>query len=204
MTKAAERRATQRDLLVEAAEHVIAAKGLAGLNSRDLARTIGISNGAVFNLVPDMDELVLRVGSRTLARLGADLAAAETQGDTPQQALVLVAIAYCDFAAASTELWRVLFEHRMAAGRDVPDWAIEDQTNLFLHIYRPLASLFPDLSSRMLEIRARSMFSAVHGLVALGMERKLIAVPVTDLRREVEVVVAALIDGLMRQGAANI
>lgn len=202
--KAAERRASQRDLLVDAAEAVIAGTGLKGLNSRDLARTIGVSNGAVFNLVGDMDELVLRVGARTLARLGAHLAEAGAAGASPKQTLVLVAVAYCDFASANPELWRVLFEHRMAPGREVPDWAIEDQTELFRYIYGPLSLLFPDLSPEMLGVRTRSLFSAVHGMVALGAEQKLIAVPAGELRREVEIVVSALIDGLIGQRNSSV
>ncbi len=41
----------------------MAAGGLAGLKTRELAREIGVANGAVYNLVEDMDELILRVGS---------------------------------------------------------------------------------------------------------------------------------------------
>ena len=67
MSKALERREKFRESLILAAEKSIAAKGLAGLKTRDLARDIGVANGAVYNLVEDMDELILRVGSRTLS-----------------------------------------------------------------------------------------------------------------------------------------
>jgi len=70
MSKALERRAKLREALILAAERSIAAKGLSGLKTRDLAREIGCANGAVYNLVADVDELILRVGSRTLARQG--------------------------------------------------------------------------------------------------------------------------------------
>ncbi|MGH6737701.1 MAG: TetR family transcriptional regulator, partial [Bradyrhizobium sp.] len=65
MSKASERRAKLREALIEAAERAIAAKGLAGLKTRDLAEEIGIANGGVYNLVEDVDELILRVSSRT-------------------------------------------------------------------------------------------------------------------------------------------
>src|ERR1051325_3896482 len=64
MTKILERRAKQLEVLIAAAEKAIASKGLSGLKSRELAARIGVANGAVFNLVDDMDELILRVGSR--------------------------------------------------------------------------------------------------------------------------------------------
>src|SRR6187455_2738824 len=80
MSKALERRAKLRESLILAGERRIATGGLAGLKTRDLARDIGVANGAVYNLVEDMDELILRVGSHTLGRLDAALTAAEAQG----------------------------------------------------------------------------------------------------------------------------
>ncbi len=43
---------------------------------------------------------------------------------------------------------------------------------------------------------ARSLFSAVHGMVLLGLEQKLIAVPVDELRKEIATIVGAMVDGL--------
>jgi AcrR family transcriptional regulator len=197
MSKALERRAKLREALIEAAERAMAAKGLAGLKTRDLAEEIGIANGGVYNLVEDVDELILRVGSRTLARLDASLSLAEIGGQTsPRETLVRIAVAYCDFAAENLELWRALFEHRMQPGKAVPDWAINEQMELFRHIYKPLAVLFPQRTPAQLGITARSLFSAVHGMVMLGLEQKLVAVPINALRSEITTLVRAMIDGL--------
>jgi AcrR family transcriptional regulator len=197
MSKALERRAKLREALILAAEKSIAAKGLAGLKTRDLARDIGVANGAVYNLVEDVDELILRVGSRTLMRLDTALTAAESKGPAaPDQILMRIALAYCDFAAANLELWRALFEHRMERGKPIPEWAIEEQMNLFRHIYHPLAALFPNRSPEELSVTARSLFSSVHGMVSLGLEQKLIAVPLAVLRREIATIVKAMITGL--------
>jgi len=192
-----ERRDRLRDALIGAAEQTIAAKGLAGLKSRDLARDIGCSNGAVFNLVESMDELVLRIGSRTLAKLDAALSAAEGgAAHTPGETLVRIADAYCDFAAQNLELWRALFEHRMEPGRAIPDWVIAEQMHLFRHIHQPLVALFPLRTPAELGVTARSLFSAVHGMVLLGLEQKLIAVPVDALRSEIATMVRAMVRGL--------
>jgi AcrR family transcriptional regulator len=198
MSKALERRAKFRESLIEAGERQIAAGGLASLKTRDLAREIGVANGAVYNLVDDVDELILRVGSRTLARLDLALTSAEADGPAaPRDTLVRIAVAYCDFAAENLELWRALFEHRMAPGKPVPEWAIGDQMALFRHIYRPLAELFPNRTPDQLGVTARSLFSAVHGMVLLGLEQKLIAVPVAALRAEIAVIVRAMVEGMV-------
>jgi AcrR family transcriptional regulator len=197
MSKALERRAKLRDALILAAEKSIAAKGLAGLKTRDLARDIGVANGAVYNLVADVDELILRVGSRTLMGLDTALTAAESKGPAaPNEILVRIALAYCDFAAENLELWRALFEHRMERGKQIPEWAVEEQMNLFRHIFRPLAALFPNRTPVQLGVTARSLFSSVHGMVSLGLEQKLIAVPIAVLRREIATIVKATLTGL--------
>jgi AcrR family transcriptional regulator len=197
MSKTLEKREKQRQKLIEAAEKRVATNGLAALKTRDLARDIGCANGAVYNLVEDMDDLILRVGSRTLGRLDATLTSAEGDGLAPAEALGRIAVAYCDFAAQNTELWRALFEHRMQAGKDVPEWAAAEQLELFRHIYGPLAALFPKRAPAELGVTARSLFSAVHGIVALGLEQKLVAVPLEVLRREVALIVRAMIAGLV-------
>jgi AcrR family transcriptional regulator len=160
MSKTLERHAKLRDALILAAERSIAAGGLGALKTRELAREIGCANGAVYNLVEDMDELILRVGSRTLGRLDAFLTDAESESSaSPRERLVRIAIAYCDFAAQNFELWRALFEHRMQRGKPTPDWAIGEQMELFRHIYRPLATLFPKRSPQEISVTARSLFS---------------------------------------------
>lgn len=204
MSKTLEKREKQREALIEAAERRIAAGGIAGLKTRDLARDIGCANGAVYNLVEDVDDLILRVGSRTLSRLDAALTAAEGEVVAPDETLARIAVAYCDFAAGDPELWRALFEHRMQPGKDVPEWAVAEQLELFRHIYRPLAVLFPKRSPAELGVTARSLFSAVHGMVALGLEQKLVAVPLDVLRSEVARIVRATVRGLVleEQGPA--
>ncbi|MDD1534088.1 MULTISPECIES: TetR/AcrR family transcriptional regulator [unclassified Bradyrhizobium] len=200
--KSLERRDKLRSALILAAERTIADRGLSGVKTRDLAREIGCANGAVYNLVADMDELILRVGSRTLHRLDQALSAAEGAGEpSPQETLVRIALAYCDFAADNLQLWRALFEHRMEADKVVPDWSVQDQMQLFRHIYRPLAALFSQRSREELGITARSLFSAVHGMVALGLEQKLVAVPLPALRKEIAALVRAMIDGLIAREA---
>ena len=184
MTTTAERRERQRAQLIDAAEKAIAERGLAGLKARELAQEIGCALGAIYNLVADMDELVLRVGSRTLARLDAALSAAEGEG----------AIGEGD--RDNLQLWRVLFEHRMAEGAVVPDWAVSEQMTMFRHILEPLGMLVPERGEPELVLMGRTLFSAVHGVVAIGLEEKLIAVPRRDLDRQIEGLVRLVCRGL--------
>jgi hypothetical protein len=69
--------------------------------------------------------------------------------------------------------------------------------HLFRHIHQPLAVLFPQRKTDQISVTARSLFSAVHGMVALGLEQKLIAVPLSALRRQIAIMVQAMVTGLV-------
>lgn len=201
MTTTAARRDRQREQLIDAAERAIAERGLAGLKARELAREIGCALGAIYNLVRDMDELVLRVGSRTLARLDEALghASQAALAKAPEDAagrLIAVALAYSAFARENPRLWRTLFEHRMAEGAEVPEWAIAEQMQLFRHIMAPLAALLPDADEQQRLLLGRTLFSAVHGVVAIGLEEKLVAVPRRELDHQIETLVRLVCAGL--------
>ena len=197
MVDFAARRETQREALVDCAEAAIAAGGLPALKARDLAACVGCSLGAIYNLVADLDELVLRVSRRTLAALDAELDAIEASGAQETRAqLVAWAKAYAAFATANRNLWRALFDFRMVEGAELPDWFAADQVRLFLRLETRLAALMPGRDDAAVKRQARTLFSAVHGIVALGLERKLVEMPVEAIDAELEGFVAIYLAGL--------
>jgi AcrR family transcriptional regulator len=197
-----QRRDRLREALVLAAEDTIAKGGLQELRARTLAEKAGCAVGAIYNAVADLDELVLLANMRTLAALEHDLTVARNGGDDGSNAaesaiaqLVRLAHAYLAFAAANTPRWRALLDHQMP-GRDVPDWYRVEQHRLFRHVEQPLRVLQPQASPKRRALLARSLFSAVHGLVRLGLEEKLQAIPVTVLREQITFIITAIGRGM--------
>jgi AcrR family transcriptional regulator len=210
MAKTADRRQELRQKLIDAAEEAIAAKGLAGLKARDLAKEVSCALGAIYTVFPDLDALIYEVNARTLAAFGRVFqrleqsapVAASSETEAAIGRLVRLAIGYLDFAARNQPRWRALFEHRMAEKRDIPDWYVERQRPLFLLVEEPLGALRPDLDAAERERFARTMFSAVHGVVILGLDEKLMPLPMPALRDQVIQIVAALGAGLAGQGGS--
>jgi len=201
MAKLGTRRAVLREQLIDAAERTIAAKGLAALKARDLAREAGCAVGTIYNLFEHLDELVLCVGSRTLVMLDAALGAVRSANPcrSTEEAvadLVRLALAYLEFAATHTVRWRALFEHRMSEAHQLPGWFVELHHALFAQVERPLAALLPELERDARRVLARTLFSAVHGIIALGLEEKLQFIPLPALREQVTTIVTALGFGL--------
>ncbi len=202
--KTAERREQLRTALVDAAEAIIAKDGIAALRARDLATAAGCALGAIYNAFDDLDAVVFAVNMRTLALLDRHLgeaarrkpAAGAKPDATDVARLVGLATAYLDFAARYGPRWRALFEHRPQDGQITPSWYIEEQNRIFQLVEEPLRAISPHLAAGELAQLARTVFSAVHGVVSLGLEQKLGEIPARRLREQTAALVTAIARGL--------
>jgi len=195
-SKAVARRRKLKDALIAAAERTIAAEGLRGLKARELAYKVGCAVGAIYNVVTDLDDLIFAVNALTLEQLEKTLTIAGHPQTDPVKALTHLGLAYTDYAAAHTPRWRALFDHRLPEGREIPTWYMANLHRLFVYIEEPLRKLAPAMMPARRALLARSMFSAVHGMVIIGLEEKLQHLPLPVLREQVTVMVTALARGL--------
>ncbi len=211
-TPAGERRQQLKSALIDAAEKTIARDGLVALRVRDLAEEAGCAVGAIYTAFPDLDAIVIAVNMRTLALLDRHLRAVSnsetTKADMKSEdrdlaRLVRLAIGYLAFAATHGPRWRALFEHRLPNGQAVPAWYLTEQSRIFSFVEEPLRAIRPDLTATELAMLARTLFSAVHGVVSLGLEQKLGEMPPRRLREQTALVVAATARGLLDPAPAR-
>ena len=194
-----DRRDEQRDLLVDCAERLIGTQGLQALRARDLAKQMGCAVGAIYNLVGDLDELVLLVAQRTQRDLSTylDLAAGAMGGDIEaEDVLIAWAETYLRFARENRLRWRALFEFRLPAGVALPSWFEQDQERIFARLEDRLLPLTRDETVAARKLKARMLFAAVHGIVALSLEEKIVAMPVDAVGGELAAFVRAYLRGL--------
>ncbi len=184
-----------RERLVEAAEAVIAAEGLAALRARTLAEAAGCAVGAIYQVYPDLEALILEVNGRTLDAIGAALLATQPR-EKPANQLLDLADTYLNYAAANRRRWAAVFQHRGSEGRPLTPAFAARQAALFQHVERPLGQLRPGLSAEACALLARTVFAAVHGMVALGLDGTVQPMELEALRGQVRLVVEALAAGL--------
>lgn len=182
------RRAELRERLIDIAEAQVRREGSASLRARALAEEAGCAVGAIYNVFTDMLGLQLAVNGRTFARLGARVtnAVSEVADAPPVERLIVMAKAYLYFAVDDPKLWRALFEVEMTQESDVPDWYRRDLSQLFTIIAGPLAELDPDAGPDEIDLRTRALFSSVHGIVLLGLERRISGVPIARMESMIE------------------
>jgi hypothetical protein len=95
------------------------------------------------------------------------------------------------FAAENTRLWRALFDVQ-AEEAEVPDWYRAALDDLFSNIATPVAEIYPDKAPEDLVLMVRALFSAVHGIVLLGLENRISGVPVDQIERMISEVLSRL------------
>jgi len=186
----------RRDLL-DAADRFIETNGLTELRARSLAQSVGCSVGAIYNVFPDLDALILAVNARTLEAINRAMGA--ISAPNPQQQFTALAAAYLDYAISNRRRWDALFGHRLPKGIDAPDWFMNIQATAFSHIEAPLAQLRPDLAKPEVTLLARSIFAAVHGIVALGLEHRTGQIAAPELSAQLQTIALAMAVGLEKQ-----
>jgi AcrR family transcriptional regulator len=186
-----------RQRVVDAAVAQIADTGLASLSARTIAKSVGFSAPSLYNYFADFDEIVIAANSRTLALLDERLTATATANADEGVAdrFFALALAYMQFTQDEPRRWLALFEHQLPEGRELPPEHKLEHYILFRHIEAPLSEVMPGESVEELRMISRTIYSAVHGVVSLGLQGRLDPVPVPILTEQLRMLTTAFATG---------
>lgn len=189
--KTEEKRAELRKTLVDLAELQIRAAGVNSLRARDMAQQAGCSVGAIYNVFDDLTGLSMAANMRTFDELGSAIQEALARGAVdPTDRLIAMSHAYLRFAQDNEHAWRALFDINIADGTDAPDWYRAALGRLIGLIADPVQELFPDFNQERVQLLTRALFSSIHGIVLLGLERATAGVP----REQMEDMIAMVLN----------
>jgi AcrR family transcriptional regulator len=187
-----------RELILDAAQAIIEAQGLAGLSAREIARRISYSPGTIYNMFDNLDDVVLNVEARVLDALDQRLATDLQNGDANER-LGRLAHAYLAFTHEKPRLWNLLFEHHMPAKTDLPAWYQQKLETLMGRVEEALAPLFPAGSEADRQRAARVLWAGVHGITSLSTADKLSVVTTETANRLIDDLVGTYLEGLVRR-----
>jgi AcrR family transcriptional regulator len=201
-----ERRVALREALVASAQRIISQRGYQALRARDVTQDVGCALGAIYNVFPDLDALILAVKDRTLDMLEGEIAKKippgkrlPGNGASPAQAaeknLQELARLYLAFASEHPKLWQAIFEHR-SPDSIVPDGYMAKLDGVLRYVERPFEVLAPHLTPSDRKLWARALFSGVHGIVALGLDQKLGPLSADSLKWQVYALIHAAAIGV--------
>lgn len=189
-----------RELIIQAATDIVEQDGLSGLSAREIAKRINYSPGTLYNVFENLDDLLLTIEARLLDRLAHRLDDIDTTG-TPQQRLCRLAEAYLSFTQDNPKLWNLLLEHRLPAGREIPDWYRAKLGSLLTPLKDALTPLLDGFDTHDKEQAARTLWAGVHGITSLSTTAKLSPITNHAAGQTVDDFVTTYIAGLKNRHA---
>lgn len=199
MRISADKKVEVMNRILAVAERQVAENGLPNVTLRTIANEAGIQTNSLYNHFKEgMDEVVLKVNSRTIKLLDDILAktAEDCEGESVATLFERLAIAYLHFAIDYPRRFGALFEHRMKDNGPIPEWHLKEHYELFRHIEKPLDDLNHDIGAEERQTLARTIYSSVHGIVQLGLQGRMIALPVPVIEQQLKVITKVLATGL--------
>lgn len=183
--------------ICDAAFQMIEKNGLIGLRARDVAAEANCSLGSVYNAYIDLDDLILNVNSRILTSLSESIANKADNAIGPEGNLRHLAGRYMDFAYDNYNLWTSLFTHTMNDNAPIPDWYLERTNDTFSKVIEPLLKLRPDLEQKEASQMVRTLFSAVHGIVAINLQERFMSISRGALEEQIQSFISIYAKGLV-------
>ncbi len=159
-------------MALDATRAIVAREGVRDLSTRKVAKKIGYSVGTIYNLYENLDDLIVHLNASTLDLLYDALRAVPTTGG-PNRRLLRLTEAYIDFTQQNLNLWNSLFDHRLPAGQELPEWYGGKVSRLLDLIEDVIAPIFAGSETRDCHISARVLWSSLHGICSLASSEKL-------------------------------
>jgi AcrR family transcriptional regulator len=156
-----------KNALIAAALEQIEKQGVASLNLRALAKTVGVTHPAVYRHFSDKETLLLAVAQRGFEELAERLEqASEARGKTER--LRAIAHAYIGYALEHPELCRVMFTHVSAEAR-------MSHEGLYAASKRAFAVLVESTKDSKGDYRINSavVWAMLHGLAELVVQKQM-------------------------------
>lgn len=156
---------------VEEAGKLAAKDGLRSIAMRPIAKAVGCSVGTIYNVVGDLDEIVLRLNMRSTTAMADRLEAAVAGLSDPLEKAHALAQTYVRLGEENQKLWSVLIEFSLPEGRKLPEAYAEIIARPVRIVEQAIGPLFPNEEECRRAVAA--LWAGLHGIVALSVGRKL-------------------------------
>ena len=157
-------------MVLDAAETIVIEEGFPALKVRKIAVEIGYTVGSIYMVYTNMADLIMHINARTLDAITAQLE--QVQDSSADQSIETLAKTYLGYASQNFNRWRKVFEYRLSADAEIPDWYQEKIDSVFAPVEARFAELAPDLSEDHRKRVARALWSGIHGICLLSVTGK--------------------------------
>ena len=181
------------ELALQVATQIVVQQGHQGLSARKIASAMGYAVGSLYMIFQNLDDLILQVNGRTLDELYTIIAQTKRQYPDPEHCLLALGQAYFQFTLVHQQRWRMIFEHRLPKGTQLPGWYRKKILRFFNLLEKPLRQIRHHHSCMQ---EARALWGSVHGICILA--DKLEVVGVDSVQHLLELMIRTYIAGLKK------
>ncbi|MEM8813762.1 MAG: TetR/AcrR family transcriptional regulator [Pseudomonadota bacterium] len=165
---------SHEDLTVRAldeAERLVREGGRQALSMRLIARAAACASGTLYNVIGDLDDIILAVNARTTDAWADRLEAAADSAEDTIGRIRAMAHAYIAAGEENPRLWSLLFEYQLPEGAELPEWYRAVLARPISHVHNTVRPAL-DSDRAAADFVAR-IWTALHGVVSLSITDKL-------------------------------
>lgn len=155
---------------IDEAERLVRQGGRQALSMRLIAKAASCASGTLYNVIGDLDDIILQLNARTTIQLADHLEMAAADAD-PVKRIMAMAHAYVEMGEANAQLWSILFEFRLPEGRELPERYRQVLARPIEAVHVAAREAFRS-EIECANFVAR-IWTALHGVVALSITGKL-------------------------------
>lgn len=156
-----------KQMSIDAAEKIVEKKGIEALSTRKIAAEIGYTSGTLYLVFENLDDLIMHVNGKTLARLRDALNAVVARHGEPQEMVREVCRAYLRFADENRAFWSLVFEKRWSVDFKKPVWYQALIGQCFAPLVAALKEAAPAQGEAEINKASQAIWAMVHGTHAL-------------------------------------
>ena len=162
-------------LVVDATLSLVKQNGASKVTARQIAQAVGYTPGMLYSIFTNLQDIFLhvnQVGVKTLFGMCTD---AQRTGNSPDEAICAMGLAYLRFAEDHTHQFDLMFS-RQAQDTDEQQspTALSSQiSSLFELVEDELRQLNTSANDEQIKLGARALWSGVHGTAALRLSNQL-------------------------------
>ena len=179
-------------MVLDTAENIVVEEGFSALKVRKIAMEIGYTVGSIYMVFANMADLIMHINARTLDAIVTQLE--QAQDCSEEQSIETMAMAYLSYAIQNFNRWRNIFDYRLSAGAEIPNWYQEKVDHVFAPVEARFAELAPELTEEHRKLAARALWCGVHGICVLSVTGKQDKAEI----KEIEEMIVLLVRNFMR------
>jgi AcrR family transcriptional regulator len=186
-----------KEMALDAAEGILRDQGLAGLNTRAIAKAMGYTSGTLYLIFTNFDDLVLQLNRRTIIGMARAVEQALVPGQSPEDNIRSICRAYLAFGREHRPHWDLLFQRLWPQDFVYPAWYVAEMGKSLGPFENEISRLLGAKGTQaQVALAGRAIWCSVQGIHTLFASGRMERLGVASMDKLIDFQVDLLIQGL--------